>query len=262
MGLSGVAYWRSDIGGFVGVFNEERTDRELFLRWSAFGAFSGVMAPRARGYPRPGDDSERAQPWHDDVRPVWRKLCKLRTQLFPYLWEAALEYRQTGLPMMRHLALHYPEDPEVYAPDAEYQFLLGRDLLVAPVVEEGARERRLYLPDGEWVNFWEAVAYDEVTGEFARRGRIETVEGGRYVTVEAPLDEIPLFVRAGAVLELLPARVDTLADPETVDEDVVTLADVDEQRRLSFETGGDEDADGRGGRTERGPPANSPGRDL
>ena len=238
MGLSGVAYWRSDIGGFVGVFNEETTDEELFLRWAAFGAFNGVMAPRARGYPRPTDDSERAQPWHEGVRPVWRKLCKLRTQLFPYVWDAAREYRETGLPIMRHLALHYPDDPEVYAADAEYQFLFGRDLLVAPVIEEGARERTLYLPDGEWVDFWEAVDYDAETGAFRRRGPVETRAGGQYVTVEAPLDEVPLFVRAGTRLELLPADVDTLADVGGGDGDVEyrSLADVDdgEYRTLSF----------------------------
>ncbi|WP_254838404.1 TIM-barrel domain-containing protein [Natronomonas marina] len=238
MGVSGVAYWRSDIGGFVGLLNEEKADEELFLRWAAFGAFNGVMAPRARGYPRPGDDSERAQPWHEDVRPVWRKLCKLRTQLFPYLREAAGTYRESGLPIMRHLAFHYPDDPEVYAADAEYQFLFGRDLLVAPVVTEGARERRLYLPDGEWVNFWDAVEYDEATGAFERVGPVEVVEGGQYVTVDAPLDEIPLFVRAGAELELLPADVDTLANVGS--EEYRSLDDVDESeyRTLSFPAGG------------------------
>ena len=250
MGVSGVAYWRSDIGGFVGVFNEEKTDEELFLRWAAFSAFNGVMAPRARGYPRPGDDSERAQPWHDDVRPVWRKLCKLRTQLFPYVQDAAETYLETGLPIMRHLAFHYPDDHEIYAPDAEYQFLFGRELLVAPVVEEGARERCLYLPDGEWVNVWDAVAYDEETGAFEREGPVEVVEGGCYVIVEAPLSEIPLFVRAGAEIEMLPADVDTLADVGSDGYRSLDDVDEDEYRTLSFPAGGPPD----GGPAAGGPP--------
>ena len=239
MGLSGVAYWRTDIGGFVGVFNEEKTDEELFVRWLQYGAFNGLMSPRARGYPRPRDPSERAQPWHEDVRPIWRKFCKLRTQLFPYIWDAATTYQDTGLPMVRHLALHYPDDPEVYASDAEYQFLFGRDVLVAPVITEGARERELYLPEGEaWINFWDAVIYDEETGAFERRGPVEAIEGGQYVTVDAPLGEVPLFVRAGAQLELLPPEVETLAAPEGVADEVTTLAEVDDRRTLAFPTRG------------------------
>jgi alpha-glucosidase len=204
------------------------------------------MAPRARGYPRPCDDSERAQPWHEDVRPTWRKLCKLRTQLFPYVRDAAREYRESGLPMMRHLALHYPDDPEVYAADAEYQFLFGRDLLVAPVVEEGERQREVYLPGGEWVDFWAATYYDEETGAFERMGPVEPLEGGRYVTVDAPLDVIPLFVRAGTELEVLPADVDTLAD--VGDGEFRSLADVDESeyRTLSFPAGGPPEDSGPG----------------
>ncbi len=238
MGLSGVAYWRTDIGGFVGVFNEEKTDAELFIRWAQYGAFNGLMSPRARGYPRPLDESERAQPWHQDVRPIWRKFCKLRTQLFPYIWDTALEYQATGLPIIRHLALHYPDDSEVYSDAAEYEFLFGRDLLVAPVITEGARERRLYLPEGSWVNFWDAVTYEEDSGAYTPQPPMEITPGGQYVTVDAPLDEIPIFVRAGTQLELLPPDVDTLANPSTVTDDIVTLADISDYRRLTFPPAG------------------------
>ena len=96
----------------------------------------------------------------------------------------------------------------------------------------------MYLPDGAWVNFWDGVTYDEETGAFEREGPVEVIEGGCYVTVEAPLSEIPLFVRAGAEIELLPADVDTLADVGS--DEYRSLDDVDESeyRTLSFPVDG------------------------
>ncbi|MFA5786167.1 MAG: TIM-barrel domain-containing protein [Actinomycetota bacterium] len=232
MGLSGVAYWGSDIGGFHPLLHAERTTPELLTRWLEFGAFSGIMRTEADGDARPDVEgittypNERAQVWDPEVQPVWRKFSKLRTQLFPYIWQAAQEYQSTGMPIMRHLALAYPNDPKVYTSESEYEFLFGPDLLVAPVVEDGARERTLYLPQGKWINFWEAVTFDGATGSFdvkpgavdansARAGSTQTAkvyEGGRLITVAAPLDEIPLFVRQDACLTLLPADTDTLAE--------------------------------------------------
>jgi len=233
MGLSGVAYWGSDIGGFHAIFTD-RTDAELQSRWLQFGAFSGIMRTQGNGYPRPGDSTPRAQPWDDDVRPIWRKFAKLRTQLFPYIWDAAQEYRSTGIPMIRHLGLANPADQGAYSPEAEYEYMFGPDILVAPVIESGATTRDVYLPPGEWVDFWQAVAYDEATGSFDRVGSATTVTGGRVVKADAPLDRIPLFVRAGACLRLLPADVDTLADLGAEVDGLVRLADVTQTRALDF----------------------------
>jgi alpha-glucosidase (family GH31 glycosyl hydrolase) len=212
MGLSGIGYWGTDIGGFHALFTREQTDEELLIRWLELGTFTGIMRTQANGYPRPFDDSVRAQVWDEDVRPVWRKFAKLRTQLFPYVWAAAHEYQATGMPLMRHLALAYPNDPRVYTAEAEYEYLFGPDLLAAPVIEEGSRSRIVYLPPGDWLNFWEATTYDEATGRFDAAPAAEVISGGRLVTVDAPLDQIPLFVRAGTCLTLLPPDVDTLAE--------------------------------------------------
>ncbi|HJR19080.1 MAG TPA: TIM-barrel domain-containing protein [Actinomycetota bacterium] len=237
MGLSGIGFWGTDIGGFHALFTEGQTDAELLIRWLEFGTFNGIMRTQADGYPRPGDDSVRSEVWDDDVRPVWRKYAKLRTQLFPYISAAADEYVATGMPIMRHLALAYPSDPMVWTPEAEYEFLFGPDLLVAPVVEEGATTRTLYLPPGEWLDFWSATTYDEQTGRFDAVPGGPILSGGRVITVEAPLDRIPLFVRAGTCLRLLPPEVDTLAEHGELP-GLVHLGDVaGQERTLGFGAG-------------------------
>jgi alpha-glucosidase (family GH31 glycosyl hydrolase) len=234
IGLSGIGFWGTDIGGFHALFTGGQTGEELLIRWLELGAFTGIMRTQANGYSWPFDDSVRAQVWDERVRPVWRRFAKLRTQLFPYIWQAANEYRATGMPIMRHLSLAYPQDSRVYSPDAEYEYLFGPDLLVAPVIAEGARSRRLYLPPGEWLNFWEATSYDEATGRFDAVGGAPILAGGRTVTVDAPLDQIPLFVRAGTCLELLPPDVDTLANVGTAP-GLVHLSDAaGRERTLGF----------------------------
>jgi hypothetical protein len=112
------------------------------------------------------------------------------------------------MPIMRHLALAFPTDEGSRAREDEYLF--GPDLLAAPVIEPGATERDLYLPPGRWVDFWRSVSYREKRGGL-RLGRARLLNGRREATVPAPLEELPLMVRAGAVLPLLPADVDTLA---------------------------------------------------
>lgn len=245
MGASGIGYWGSDIGGFHALTHLERTDVELQTRWLQFGAFSGIMRTQKTGYPRPNPDpnlpdtylNERAEVYNPEMIDVFRKYAKLRTQLFPEIWEAARTYQRTGMPIMRHLGLEHADDPQVWTEGAEFQFLFGDDMLVAPVVTDGARERTVYLPDGDWVNFWEAVDYDPTTGAFDRTDAApRPVAGRQYVTVDAPLDQIPLFVRAGACLTLLPAEVDTLADIGLDADGVVGLPEVRKQdlRHLSF----------------------------
>ena len=234
MGLSGIGFWGTDIGGFHALFTREQTGPELLTRWLELGAFTGIMRTEADGYERPGDDSVRAQVWDDAVKPVWRKFAKLRTQLYPYIAAAAAEYLATGMPIMRHLSLAYPDEPAIYGPDAEYEYLFGPDILVAPVIEEGATTRTLYLPPGEWLNFWDSTTYDEATGRFDAVPGAPILSGGRAITVDTPIDEIPLFVRAGTCLTLLPPDVDTLA--EVGDEPgLVHLSDAaGRERRLGF----------------------------
>jgi alpha-glucosidase len=205
IGLSGVSTWGSDIGGFFALGTRSLSD-ELLKRWVQFGAVSPVMRMQRNGVAVPA--KERPQVEDDDQIANWRRYAKLHTRLFPYLEAADRIYRRTGLPIMRHLALVYPGDERSLVREDEYLF--GPDLLAAPVVEEGATERELYLPPGRWVDFWRALSYRERRGNL-RLGRARVLAGRREATVPAPLEELPLMVRAGAVLALLPADVDTLA---------------------------------------------------
>ncbi|HEX2416261.1 MAG TPA: TIM-barrel domain-containing protein, partial [Thermoleophilaceae bacterium] len=197
MGLSGVSAWGSDIGGFFALL-ENRLTPELLKRWIEFGAVSGVMRTQANGIRVP--QSARPQVWDSEIQPVWRRWAKLRTQLYPYLAAADAQYRRSGLPIMRHLALAYPEDRRAGA--VEDSFLFGPDLLAAPVLRPDTTRRALYLPRGLWVDVWRSARYRGSDGGLdLRRSRV--LRGGRRVRVPAPLDELPLLARAGTLLPLL-----------------------------------------------------------
>jgi sulfoquinovosidase len=205
MGLSGVSTWGSDIGGFFALGTRELSD-ELLKRWVQFGAVSPVMRMQRNGVAFP--EKDRPQVEDDDQIGNWRRYAKLHTQLLPYIEASNVVYRRTGMPIMRHLALVHPLDEGSLPREDEYLF--GPDLLAAPVFTPGATERHLYLPPGNWIDFWRALTYREKRGDL-RLGRARVLAGRREATVPAPLDELPLMVRAGAVLPLLPADVDTLA---------------------------------------------------
>jgi hypothetical protein len=163
------------------------------------------MRTEANGFDLPPKD--RPQIFDPGVLPVWRRYAKLRTQLYPYLRAADRAYQRSGLPAMRHLALAFPNDPRARARDDEYMF--GPDLLAAPVLEPGARTRSLYLPRGPWVDLWRSASLDRGGALVLRRARV--LAGRRGATLPAPLAELPLLARAGTLLPLLPADVDTLA---------------------------------------------------
>ena len=181
-GLSGFAAWGPDI------FSAGHS-KELFIRWTEFGALTPIMRDHLWDKPKFGVDL-----WFDDqTTDVFRRYAKLHVSLFPYIYTFAQEAARTGLPIIRHPMLEFPDDPASYSTYCEY--LLGDRLLVAPVVKEGATTRSLYLPKGAWVNYWSG----------------ETVEGGKEVTVAAPLEEIPILVKAGSVIPFTRSDLDTLA---------------------------------------------------
>ena len=122
------------------------------------------------------------------VEPVCRKYLELRYRLLPYLYSAVREGTLTGMPVMRSLWLHYQDDPEAIGRGNEY--LWGRDILVAPVVEKDATSRRLYLPRGRWFDFWTS----------------ERFEGGREMERTVDLETLPLFIREGAILPFGPVK--------------------------------------------------------
>ncbi|MGC1783483.1 MAG: TIM-barrel domain-containing protein [Acidobacteriaceae bacterium] len=200
-GLSGIPYWGTDIGGFVPT--QEYTG-ELYVRWFQFGAFNPLFRSHGRdwrlhlpwGWNTGKIGFPETRRFHPDpaelhnaaVEPICRKYLELRYQLMPYLYSAVQQTCDTGLPVIRALWLHYPEDATAVARRDEY--LYGRDRLVAPVAEKGAGSRSLYLPRGTWYDFWTQTK----------------LEGGREITRNVDLATIPLYVRAGAVLPMDPVR--------------------------------------------------------
>jgi alpha-glucosidase/alpha-D-xyloside xylohydrolase len=205
-GLSGIPYWGTDIGGFVPT--KEFTG-ELYVRWFQFGAFCPLFRAHGRtwklrlpwgwntGSLEPdevlstttGAANPDASELHNAaVEPICRKYLELRARLMPYLYSAVRETTITGLPIVRALWLHYPLDSIAAARGDEY--LWGRDILVAPVVEKAATSRNIYLPDGRWYDFWLEDVY----------------QGSREVSRKVDLETMPLFVRAGAIVPLGPVR--------------------------------------------------------
>jgi alpha-glucosidase (family GH31 glycosyl hydrolase) len=229
MGLSGVGIWGSDIGGFFTLTAPQLTT-ELLIRWIQFGAFSGVMRSQANGF---GANDTRPQIFTDPVAPIWRRYAKLRTQLFPYLAASAEQYRATGMPIMRH---HLLTDPGDAASGVDDQYRFGDWLLVAPILEPSATARAVVLPAGTWFDLTDDLVHDETTGAVSLVG--STVLGGDHtVTIEADLDQVPLMVEAGAVISLLPADVQTLADQHDTPEVVSHRDRANERFLLAFPRG-------------------------
>jgi alpha-glucosidase (family GH31 glycosyl hydrolase) len=231
-GSSGIGIWGSDIGGFFAL-GSNRLSPELLTRWVQLGAVSPVMRTQANGVAVPPKD--RPQVTDADQLANWRRYAKLHTQLYPYLAAATRAYRRRGMPPMRQLALAYPRDRRGAGIDDE--FLLGPDLLVAPVLEPAMDERALYVPPGRWVDLWRSAAYREGSGAIVLR-EATILRGRRYATVPSPLAELPILVRAGAVLPLLPPEVDTLAGYGSAEKHLVSLGERrDRLRLLAFPRG-------------------------
>ncbi|MEE1931100.1 TIM-barrel domain-containing protein [Streptomyces sp. TRM 70351] len=187
--LSGIPWWHTDIGGFHGGDPDDPAYREVMVRWFQFGALSPLM--RLHGFRDPGmplgpgmtGGPNEVWSYGEEAGAVMAAYLRLRERLAPYVLEQMRCAHEEGLPPMRPLFLEFPEDePSWHVADA---YLLGPDLLVAPVLEAGARQRAVHLPAGaRWTDAW--------TGD--------TYEGGGTVTVPAPLDRIPLFLRDDADL--------------------------------------------------------------
>ena len=171
----GYPIWGSDTGGYY-----EFKDRDVFARWIEFSAFSGIMEIGGVGTHAPWDmPTEPA--YDEEMIAIYRRYTTFRERLQPYLVAAARDAAATGLPLVRPLVFDWPDDPAVG--DLWDEYLLGPDLLVAPVWRTGQRAREVYLPAGSWRSLWD---------ESQRH------EGPVTLTVDAPLDTIPVFVRGDA----------------------------------------------------------------
>jgi alpha-glucosidase len=173
LGLSGFAFAGCDLGGFDGS-----PTGELYTRWLQ----TGVFFPFMRAHSTWGSPDK--EPWAFDSRHeiINRHAIELRYELLPYLYDAMQRASQTGVPALRPLFLEFPEDEKVAGMDDE--FLFGDDLLVAPVLYEGVSDRTVYLPEGEWFDYW--------TG---RR-----LAGRQTIHLPVTLESIPLFVRGGGFI--------------------------------------------------------------
>lgn len=202
---SGMPYWSSDIGGWQALPDEDTKEdyssllletssmgtgkvtkknyTELYIRWFQFGVFCPTF--RTHGTRK----NNEVWSYGEEAEKILVKYLRLRYRLMPYIYSLAYQVSRTGAPFMRALWMDFPERECTHIED---EFMFGPALLIAPVSEQGAVSREVYLPEGTgWYNFW--------TGE--------KIEGGRYLTVNAPVDTIPVFVKEGSILpmgEVLP----------------------------------------------------------
>ena len=193
LALSGVGAWGHNAGGF-----EEVATEELYLRWTPFGFFNPVAHFLGMEHP------QYKEPWRygDKAVATFRRYSQLRQRLLPYIYSAAYEMYASGVPVMRPLVFEYPGDRRVHETDDEFFF--GDALLVAPVTKAGATGRQVFLPPGDWFDYWTGQRY----------------EGDRSIDYAAAPDVMPLFVKAGAIIPMQPAMTyigEKPLDPLTLD---------------------------------------------
>jgi alpha-D-xyloside xylohydrolase len=188
MGIAGIPWWTTDIGGFHGGNPDDPGFRELFARWFEWGTFLPVMRlhgdrePRQPQFGETGGATCRSgapnEIWSygEEVFEICKKYIKLRESMRDYIRDIMKQAHEKGSPVMRTLFYEFPEDDEAWRTEDEYMF--GDRYLVAPVFEAGARKRQVYLPKG---CSWKRYGSDQI------------LDGGRFITADAPLDEIPVF---------------------------------------------------------------------
>lgn len=180
-GMGLIPFWATDISGYCGDIEDYDAMAELYVRWLQFGVFNPISRAHHEG-------NNAVEPWlfGDKAEKASKKAIELKYQLFPYLYTYAREAYDTGLPIMRAMILEYPNDPE--ALKAEHQFMFGQELLVAPVTKQRAKIKQVYLPAGEWINFFTGESY----------------EGGQWIGYPVTLDDIPVFVKSGSIIPMMP----------------------------------------------------------
>ena len=192
MGIAGIPWWTTDIGGFFGANVKDPAFHELLIRWFEYGCFCPVM--RMHGYrwplmPQVGTTGGATcisgspnEPWSytEEVLDILTRYIRLRERMRPYITQIMREAHEKGTPVMRPLFYDFPEDAQAWAVEDQYMF--GPEVLVRPVTDAGRRRERVYLPAGcRWREAWSGAEYD----------------GGQWVETEAPLERIPLFTRNG-----------------------------------------------------------------
>jgi alpha-D-xyloside xylohydrolase len=181
--VSGLPYWTTDIGGFVGASPSDPAYRELFVRWFQFGTFSPIF--RVHGT-RFNPNENELWSYGPEAQKILTSFDRLRYRLLPYIYSVAWKTTSEGYTMMRPLVMDFRTD--VRAQNVGDQFLFGPAILVNPVTEPDARTRHLYLPKAKWYDFWTGAA----------------TEGGQAIDAPTSIDSIPLYVRAGSIVPMGP----------------------------------------------------------
>ncbi|HHU58407.1 MAG TPA: DUF4968 domain-containing protein [Bacteroidales bacterium] len=181
-GMGLIPFWATDISGYCGDISSYSGFAELYTRWLQFGAFNPLSRIHHEG-------NNAVEPWlfGDEVLEIIKDAIELKYQLFPYLYSYSREAYDTGLPIMRATILEYPDDAE--ALKAEHQFLFGSELLVAPVVEQYAAVKRVYLPAGEWVDFNDPS---------------KVYRGRQWMDYPVDLATVPIFIKKGSIIPMMP----------------------------------------------------------
>lgn len=183
-GLSGIPFWSWDMGGFHGKI----PTAELFIRSAQMAAFCPIMQYHTE---TKGEYNNDRTPWNIAERTgkpyvidIFKRFADLRMNLLPYIYQQAIHSSKTGIPMMRTMFMEYPSDESCITTDEQYFF--GDSLLVAPVLEEGSSVKDVYLPDGEWVDFWDGTKY----------------KGSSSIKYSCDIDKIPVFIKNNSVIPM------------------------------------------------------------
>ncbi|MGZ5016898.1 MAG: glycoside hydrolase family 31 protein [Methylobacter sp.] len=201
--MSGYAIWGHDTGGYQDT-NFSVSPPNLFMRWTQFGCFSPIMQMHRQVA------KERQYPWKygDQALNNFRFFTKLHTRLFPYIYSYAKQASATGLPIIRPLVLMDQSDPNTF--NIKHTYLFGNEFLVAPLIKPNAVTRQLYLPPGNWIDFWDHTTH----------------AGGQVITWSNSNQlQFPVFVRAGSIVPMLLTEVETLCDANYVNNAAIKSVD-------------------------------------
>lgn len=187
LGLSGIGFVGNDISGFGG-----NTTEELFIRWMELGAFLPIFRNHSAIFTR------RQEPWSFGKRAedIAKKVIRLRYRLMPYIYNQYFTCHKQGLPVFRPMIMEFPHDENTI--NMYSQFMFGDKILIAPVLYEGMREKTVYLPEGEWYNYFTHEKY----------------QGGRYYNIQMPLDDIGVFVKGGSIIPVWNEDINYIGEKE------------------------------------------------
>ncbi|RNI28835.1 glycoside hydrolase family 31 protein [Rufibacter latericius] len=181
-GMGLIPFWACDISGYCGDIKDYPAMAEFYTRWMQFGVFNPLSRAHHEG-------NTAVEPWlfGPDAERRSKEAIELKYKLFPYIYTYGREAHDTGVPLMRALLLEFPNDVETFKADT--QFMFGKELLVAPVVEKGAVTKKVYLPEGQWIDFKDGKT---------------VYNGSQWITYDAPLDVTPVFVKKGSIIPMMP----------------------------------------------------------